>query len=270
MLRHWIAAVPAIALISWITPVARAQDESIPDNLQTVIVEKTEVETLLGQIAQVGVPEEIAQRAFTDLVSLGPASTPELIAIYQDLDDTEHRRWVSARALGHIGGDKAVECLLAGMRSTDFMTRIGATSALGILQGDQARMALEEALFDPAMEIRCTAADGLAEIGHQASSLSLARAVNTPDNFHRGASLPSRRHMVLALGRTGGETAIEALIGVLDDRDPTLRALTIKALEEASGASPNHSHGNGVTATDAEVQGWKDWWSRHAAARSSQ
>jgi len=268
VLRCLNITVAAVALISsWSPGVALAQEDIIPDNLQTVVVEMTEVETLLGQIAQAGVPEEFAQRAFNDLVSLGPASTPELIAIYQDLGESEHRRWVSARALGHIGGDKAVEALLTGMRSNDFMTRIGATSALGILQGDQARMALEEALFDPAMEVRCTAADGLAEMGHQASSLSLARAVNTPDNFHRGASLPSRSHMVLALGRTGGETAIEALIGVLDDRNPSLRALTVKALEEATGANPNQSYGNGVTATDAEVQGWKDWWSRHASAK---
>jgi HEAT repeat protein len=245
---------------------AAAQDEPIPEGLETVVVEASEVETLLGRIVTPGVPEDVAQAAFDDLVHLGASATPELIAVYQDPADTEHRRWVAARALGHMGGRAASEALMEGMRAQEFMSRIAATSALGVMQGDDARMALEEALFDPSMEIRCTAADGLLQIGHQASSVPLARALGTPDSFHRGRSLPVRGHIVLALGGTGGETAIEALIGVLDDRDELLRATAIKALEEASGASPSGVIGNGRTATPAEVEAWKDWWDTHQRA----
>ncbi len=246
---------------------ARAGEEPIPDGLETVVVELSQVETLLGQIVTPGVPEEVAQNAFNDLVHLGASATPELIAIYEDLAQTEHRRWVAARALGHMGGRAATESLLEGLGEQEFMSRIAAASALGVLQGDDARVALEEALFDPSMEVRCTAADGLAQIGHQASSVPLARALGTPDSFHRGRSLPVRGHIVLALGRTGGETAIEALIGVLDDRDELLRATTIKALEESSGASPSGVIGNGRTTTPAEIQAWKDWWATHQRAK---
>jgi len=243
----------------------RAQEE-IPADLQTVVVEPSEVETYLGEITSIGVPEEVAQRAFNDLVALGAVATPALVDIYRSDDEEDHRRWVAARALGHIGGKKATRALLEGLGEADFLSRIGAASALGILKTEEARMALEEALFDPSMEVRCTAADGLADIGHAASSLPLTRSLNSPESFHRGGSLPVRGHIVLALGRTGGETAVGALIGVLDDRDDSLRAMTVKALEEATGANPTGQIGNGRTTTPAEVQGWKDWWGKHAAA----
>ena len=168
----------------------RAAEEAIPGELETVIVQQSEVETLLGQIVTPGVPEEIAQRAFADLVTIGASATPELIAIYEDLAETDHRRWICARALGHMGGRAGTEALLAGLRSQQFMTRIAAVSALGVLKGDDARLALEEALFDPSMEVRCTAADGLSGMGHHASTIPLARSLNSPDSFHRGRSLP--------------------------------------------------------------------------------
>lgn len=260
-----------IALVTTLLPTlaARAQ-EDIPADLQTVVVEPSEVETHLGEITAIGVPEEVAQRAFNDIVALGAVATPELVDIYRDGDEPDHRRWVAARALGHIGGKDATQALLDGLGEADFLSRIGAVSALGVLKTDKARMALEEAMFDSSMEVRCTAADGLAEIGHAASSLPLTRSLNSPESFHRGGSLPVRGHIVLALGRTGGETAIEALVGVLDDSDDSLRALTVKALEEATGANPTGQIGDGRTTTPSQVQGWKDWWAGHAEARGLQ
>ena len=249
-------------------PAAQAQ-EDIPADLQTVVVEPSEVETYLGEITAIGVPEEVAQRAFNDLVALGAVATPDLVDIYRDGDEADHRRWVAVRALGHIGGKDATRALLEGLGEADFLSRIGAVSALGVLKTEEARMALKKALFDPSMEVRCTAADGLAEIGHAASSLPLTRSLSSPESFHRGNSLPVRGHIVLALGRTGGETAIEALVGVLDDSDNALRAMTIKALEEATGANPTGVIGDGKTATPAQIEGWKDWWAGHAAARGA-
>lgn len=260
-----------IALLTTLVaaPAASAQEE-IPADLQTVVVELSEVRTLLNEITAIGVPEEVAQRAFNDLVALGAVATPELVDTYRDGDEADHRRWVAGRALGHIGGKDATQALLDGLGEADFLSRIAAASALGVLKTEEARMALEEALFDPSMEVRCTAADGLAEIGHAASSLPLSRSLNSPESFHRGRSLPVRGHIVLALGCTGGETAIEALVGVLDDSDDTLRAMTIKALEESTGANPTGMIGNGKSTTPAQIQGWKDWWAGHAAARGLQ
>ena len=258
-----------VALAVWAPLQLQAQEEEVPGELQTVVVEQTEVQTLLGEITQVGVPDEVAQRAFDDLVSLGASGTTELVAIYQSPTQGDHRRWVSARALGHIGGKAATQALLDGLRAQEFFVRIAAASGLGVLKGDEARVALEEALFDPSMEVRCTAADGLAEIGHAASSLPLSRALNSPDSYHRGRSLPVRNHLVIALGLTGGETAIEALVGVLDDNDDSLRAMAVKALEEATGANPTGQAGNGVATTPVERQAWTDWWERHSSARTN-
>ena len=262
--KHFLAL---LLVPVWLPAADGLAQEDVPADLQTVVVEPSEVETYLGEITAIGVPEEVAQRAFDDLVALGAVATPDLVAIYQDADENDHRRWVAVRALGHIGGKTATRALMDGLDEAEFLSRIGAVSALSVLKTEEARMALEEALFDPSMEVRCTAADGLAEMGHQASSLPLTRSLSSPDSFHRGQSLPVRGHIVLALGRTGGETAIEALVGVLDDKDGPLRAMTIKALEEATGANPTGQIGNGRTTTTAEVQAWKDWWARHADAR---
>ena len=243
-----------------------AQEEAVPADLPVVEVERSEVETLMGVITHPQVTREIAEKAFADLVDLGPAATDELVRIYHDAEETDHRSWVAARALGHVGGAAAIGALLEGLQTGRFIERIGAASALGVVKGDDARLALEEALFDPGMEVRSTAADSLAEIGHQASSLPLSRALGHPENFHRGGSLPIRGHIIVALGRTGGETAIEALISVLDESDQSLRAMSIKGLEEATGANPYGSPGNGSTCTDAEVDAWQAWWATHSKA----
>jgi len=268
ILQSFILLLAGISLLTCAST-AGAQEEEIPEGLETVVVPDSEVESRLAEITLVGVPEDVAQEAFNEIVAMGATATPELVAIYESSTETDHRRWVSARALGHIGGRTATETLLRGLQAREFIMRMGAASALGVLQGDEARMALEEALFDPSMEVRCTAADGLADMGHPSSSLPLARALTTPDSFHRGKSLPVRGHIVIALGATGGETAIEALITVLDDSDDALRAMTVKALEEASGANPSGRIGNGVSTTVEERQAWKDWWVRHAQATGS-
>ncbi len=255
------------AVLSWLpAAVAPAQEEAVPADLPVVQVDLSEAENLLGIITHPQVQQQTAERAFQDLVALGPEATDELIRIYHDDEQTDHRSWVAARALGHIGGAAAVGALLEGLDHGRFIERIGAASALGVIQGDDARLALEEALFDPGMEVRATAADSLAVIGHQASSLPLSRALGHPENFHRGASLPVRNHIVVALGRTGGETAIEALIGVLEERDESLRAMAVKGLEEATGANPYGSPGDGRTCSDAEVDAWQAWWATHARA----
>ena len=74
---------------------------------------------------------------------------------------------------------------------------------------------------------------------------------------------------MLALGRTGGEEAIEALVGVLDDSDDVLRATAIKALEEAAGASPSEHPGDGRSTTPGEILAWKQWWTTHQRARGA-
>jgi len=259
----WFLVVAPLGLAAG----AQAQEEAVPDDLPVVEVELSQVGTLMGVITHPQVEPKTAERAFRDLVELGPLATDELVAIYQDDEETDHRSWVAARALAKIGGAAATGALLEGIHTGRFIERIGAASALGIIKGDDARLALEEALFDPGMEVRATAADSLAEIGHQGSSVALARALGHPENFHRGRSLPVRGHIVVALGRTGGETAIEALVAVLEEDDESLRAMAVKALEESTGANPVGSPGNGSTCSQAEVNAWQAWWLTHSSAR---
>lgn len=259
----WLIAAASLALPA---SSLRAQEEAVPADLEVVEVELSEVETLMGVITHPQVKRETAERAFADLVELGPVATDELVRIYQNDDETDHRSWVAARALGHTGGAAGVDALLDGLQTGRFIERIGAASALGVIKGDDARLALEEALFDKGMEVRSTAADSLAQIGHQASSLPLSRALGHPENFHRGRSLPIRGHIIVALGRTGGETAIETLVAVLDEDGGSLQAMTIKALEEATGANPYGSPGNGNTCSEAEIDAWQAWWATHNKA----
>lgn len=257
---------PVLALA---TDDGAVDEEPIPD-LPVVEAETDPVRRLVSEAANPLAPEAAAQARFDELVALGGTALPSLAAIYRGGDSSELEIWVAGRAMARIGGEGARTTLITGLDSSRIITRMAAVSGLGIMKDKESAEALEKALFDRAMAVRAGAADALAGIGARRSSEALSEALDIPANFRDGRSLFVRRHIIDALGTIGSIGGIDALVGVLDDKDePDLQLAAVQALQKITGMSFRPS-GSGVDApvSAAEVQGWKNWWSNRSVGKS--
>ena len=266
-----LLAVPALASDSEAPPDDLPKvDEPIPD-LPVVEAEHDPVRELLGQAANPGIPEDVGQARFNELVALGAAALPTLAAIYRDPASTELESWVAARALGHIGGEGSRMALIAGLESPRIVSRLGAVSGLELMKDKESIGPLEKALFDKAMTVRASAADALAAIGNRKSSTALSEALDIPANFKDGKSLFVRHHIIVALGEIGSIGGIEALVGVLDDPEPELALAAVHSLSTITGMS-FRSSGTGPDApvSQAEIQAWKNWWSNRRVGETKE
>lgn len=239
--------------------------EEAPPDLRTEEPNRDPFQEQLAMASNPRLPEAEAQRIFDELVSRGEIAVPSLAMVFKDTRSGDQENWVAARALGRIGSDAARRALTKGLTSPRIITRLGAVSGLTLIASKDSVPALEDALFDKAMTVRAAAADALAIIGHRKSSLALSKALNLPANFHRGKSHFVRLHIVEALGDVGSIGGIDALIGVLGEREDPLRVAAVQALEKITGTSfrPMGS-ADTMPPSDSEVAQWRAWWSQRS------
>ena len=96
-------------------PTHEPEQEAIPD-LPVVQALLDPVRELIAQAANPRLPEVVAQKHFDQLVAMGAIALPTAAEVYRDPKATDYEAWVSARALGHLGGDGAVNTLLQGLK----------------------------------------------------------------------------------------------------------------------------------------------------------
>ena len=252
---------------------AAATTEEAPPDLQQVEMEPIPeipvveakadpVRELVAQAANPNAAEDVAQARFNEVVSRGQVAVPTLAAIYREAASSELEVWVAARAMGRIGGEGSVATLITGLESRSVIARLGAVAGLAEMKSKASVEPLEKALFDKAMTVRSSAADALGAIGSRRSSGPLSEALDIPANFKNGKSLPVRRHILVALGDIGSIGGIEALVGALDDPEPDLHLVSVRALTKITGMS-FRAAGTGEEApvSAAEIQSWTNWWS---------
>ena len=257
-----------------ILPSLAPADEEPPSDLEEVrpTPQRGQVQTTGGSIADLvaeaanpGVPEQVARARFNEILSHGRSAVPELVTLFKDGKRSDLELWVTARALGRIGGDSARSALTDGLRSKKIMARLGAVSALAVL-GDPASVpALEAALYDKAMMVRAGAADALGAMRQPGSSKALGEALNIPPNFSRGKSLFVRRHIVEAMGTIGSLGSVDLLIKTLEDSDSSVQLAARGALQSISGRT-FHS---GSAITGDEISAWQNWWTTEGQHRGS-
>jgi HEAT repeat protein len=264
----------------WLLPASASAEEEPPPDLPTSAQEQEEipdmpvveapldpVRELIAQAANPRLPEAIAQRHFNQLVAMGSLALPTAAEVFRDPKATDFEAWVAARALGHLGGDGAVNTLLQGLKAKRIITRLGAVSGLEMLKDARAVGALERALFDQAMTVRDSAADALAAIGDRSSHKALSEALNLPANYLQGQSLFVREHIVAALGEVGSIGGIDALVGVLQDDDPRIALAATRSLTKITGITyRDASVGDDAPPSETEVASWKAWWAHRSAA----
>lgn len=247
-------------------PTETPQEEEIPD-LPVIQAPLDPVRELIAQAANPRLPEAIAQKHFDQLVAMGKSALPSAAEVYRDPNATDYEAWVAARALGHLGGDGALNTLMSGLKSKRIIHRLGAVSGLEMLEDTRSVQALERALFDQAMTVRAAAADALAAIGDRNSHKALSEALNLPANYLQGQSLFVREHIVVALGDVGSIGGIDALVNVLEDDDPRIAVAATRSLTKITGITYRDAGAaDKAPPTELEIDNWKQWWTRRSGA----
>ena len=263
----------SIALLAGLALPSKTLAEEPPSDLRSVQVEPISselageemVRAMVARAAHPSLPEAQAQQLFDQLVAMGTSSSPTLRAIYQDSKSSDLEGWVAARALGHLGGDVALETLLGGLGSKQIMDRLGAISALSLMKDPRSVSPLEGALYDKAMMVRASAADALAAIGAIRSAKALSESLNLPANFKGGRSLFVRKHIVDALGDLGSLQAVPTLLQTLGDKDEGIRLASVFALTRITGKTFREPNTLNAPVSTAEAASWKQWWGDRSA-----
>jgi HEAT repeat protein len=242
-----------------------AEPEEPPRDLPVIRAEGDPIRGLLGQIASPTLPEAAAQKLFDELVVKGAVALPSIAAAFRDADSDDTVVWIAARALARIGGPGARASLLEGLNSTRVIARLGAASGLTILKDPTTAVALERALLDSALVIRSQAADALGAMGSRRSAVALSEALAHPGNWKDGRSLFVRYHIVAALGAIGSIGGVDALLAVMEEKDPPLQQLALQALTTITGTTFREGPPNSPPSRD-EVARWRSWWSQRKVA----
>src|SRR5438552_1106011 len=150
-----------------------------------------------------------------------------------------HHEWFVVRNVaelaGELGLDEAVPALAQQLDHEDERVRIAVASALAKIGSSAAAEPLRRALRDKSPEVRMQAALGVG--GRKSSALAMPLVVAMEEEEDEGVE----RELILALGRIGSASAVQALIkfaqpgGRLFGRRPAgLRATAVEALRLAA------------------------------------
>lgn len=147
-------------------------------------------------------------------------AVPALLAL---LDDDPEIASMAVSALGDIGGGPALRALVSRLGQGELKFREDLTTSLAGF-GSAAVADLAAALSRPEAHVREHAADVLGDLGEPAAAEALARAL--------GDAVPAvREAALLALGRTSGERAFEAVRAMTTSGDPRQRGIAQRLLE---------------------------------------
>jgi HEAT repeat protein len=150
-----------------------------------------------------------------------------------------HHQWFVVRNVAELAGelalDEAVPALAQQLEHEDERVRKAVASALAKIGSSSAAEPLRRALRDKSPEVRMQAALGVG--GRKSSALAMPLVVAMEEEQDEGVE----RELILALGRIGSASAVQALIqfaqpgGRLFGRKPAaLRATAVEALRLAA------------------------------------
>lgn len=220
-----------------------------------------EVDKALARISDKETAEISDRTDFDALVELGSMAVPRLCAVLKDSNAQYDQRWVSARALGRIGGKDAIAQLRSTLATDKFsMMRLAAIHGLKDSNDAGSFDALVKALTDDAMVVRSGAADALGAFADARAVKPLVDALNREDNFYKGRSLWVRRHIVDALGQIESRSAVATLIETIDDADRSVGIAAVTSLERVTKVSFRVPAANQTEWLARTSPKWKSWW----------
>jgi len=220
-----------------------------------------EVLSALAVISDKSVDQASKNSAFGRIVGMDEQAIARLEAVLRDGNARFDQRWVSARALGKIGGKPAIKILRSVLETDKFsMIRLAAIEALKDLNDPGSFDDFVKCLTDDALVVRSAAADALGTLGDARAVDPLTKALDREDNFYKGRSLWVRRHIVAALGSIESRSSVKVLIKALDDVDPAVKGEAVSALERVTKVTfrvPASTEDERISKT---LPKWKSWW----------
>jgi HEAT repeat protein len=167
-------------------------------------------------------PDRSVREAATEALRVIGSPSVEALGACLDQPDLSVQEAASA-ILSTIADERALTSLIKALRSSDWIVRMHAAKALGLVRHADAILPLIPLLQDKVKAVREEAAAGLAAIGDPAIPW-LVNALRHEDWL-------VRLHAVEALGKSRSPQAVEPLLSVLsNDQDSAVREDAARAL----------------------------------------
>jgi len=177
-----------------------------------------------------------------------------LVSIYNDESISFQNRWMSLMYYARIAGKKrSFNQLNKALYDRQWFIRSASAKAFGYMKHEKAVPTLINALDDKSLVVRTSVVDALGQIGSKTAIKPLIKALYSSNNFYKGKSLWVREHIVKALMDIGDPLTINSLISLLDDTDPKVVQMSLKALTKITGR--NYSG----TLLAKNIESWKTW-----------
>ncbi|MEK7269651.1 MAG: HEAT repeat domain-containing protein [Planctomycetota bacterium] len=126
-------------------------------------------------------------------------------------------------ALGAIGGEKVLAPLGEALASRDYQTRMNAAAALGAVGGEKAVRLLEKALGDQEPQVQQAAVQALGDARWEQSEELLEKALSGPDEA-------SRAYAIAGLAKLRGRKALPLIEKALAEGKDFFRISAVQAL----------------------------------------
>lgn len=169
----------------------------------------------------------VREAAMEALRTIGAPSVEALGACLEQPDLSVQE--AASAILSTIADERALTSLIKALRSDDWIVRMHAAKALGLVRHTDAIAPLIPLLQDKVKAVREEAATALAAIGDPAIPLLI--------NALRHEEWLVRLHAIEALGKTRSPQAVEPLLSVLfNDQDSAVREDAARALGEIGDA----------------------------------
>lgn len=175
-------------------------------------------------IALLDDPSALMRQAVERALTLAGASA--IPALHLALGHSSERvRLRASEALAQLGGNTALDVAITGLAGKLPEQRAAAAWALGTLRSERAEAALIERLSQDAVEqVRIAVALALGQVASEAAVLALEQAASSDD------SALVRAAIAQALGETRQPDALKALLRLLADAEPRVRAAAASGL----------------------------------------
>ncbi len=185
----------------------------------------------------------------------GPSGYRNLIQLMKDESASMETRWRAVTAMGQIGGRLSLPELKIALHSKSWYLRNAALISVLPIDRAQALAWAKELLSDKALVVRSAAVDVMADLGDRSSSKVLWQKLDSRENFRGKQSLWIRRKIVESLAKIEGQGSEKKFVALLSDRDETLYAPAISALERLT----NKKLGKLEESPNLKRHHWQAW-----------
>lgn len=163
-------------------------------------------------------------------------------------------RWMAVTSFAAMPGDESLANLKSLAESPDWLVRNASLVATHQISSSEGRTLAIQQLSDPALVVRASALDILAQsIDSEDVRSQFWSFISDRKNFRRNQSLFVRSNALKALAKSPMKNEFRSFLELLDDKDPQMAGIAIQGLEKLT----NRSFVSKGESLEAQKQKWK-------------